>query len=92
MLALLLGLLQGTDELLAPFAVAAGGATLDASGGNSAPCVHDLDGDGRFDLLVGEYEDGAVRWYRNVGEPGQPRFERGLRLKHAQGEIRVPYG
>lgn len=92
MIALFLGLLPGADELLAPFAVEAGGAVLDAPGGNSAPCVHDLDGDGRFDLVVGEYEDGAMRLYRNVGAPGQPRFEAGVRLKHAAGELKVPYG
>jgi len=89
---ILLGLLQGAGELLAPFALEAGGAPLDAPGGNSAPCVVDWDGDGRFDLVVGEYEDGAVRLYRNVGERGAPRFEAGVRLKHAQGEVKVPYG
>ena len=92
MIALLSALLQAAGELLAPFPVEAGGVPLDAPGGNSAPCVHDLDGDGRFDLLVGEYEDGAVRSYRNVGEPGRPRFEAGVRLRHAEGELRVPYG
>jgi len=92
MSAVLLGLLQAAGELLSPFAVEVGGMPLDAPGGNSAPCVHDLDGDGRFDLVVGEYEDGAVRFYRNVGAPGAPRFEAGVRLKHAQGELRVPYG
>lgn len=92
MIGLLLGLLQAAGELLAPFPVEAGGVPLDAPGGNSAPCVADLDGDGRFELLVGEYEDGAVRVYRNVGEPGQPRFAAGVRLKHAAGELKVPYG
>jgi hypothetical protein len=85
-------LLQGAAELLAPFALEAGGAPIDAPGGNSAPCVVDWDGDGRFDLLVGEYEDGAVRFYRNVGAPGAPRFEAGVRLRHAEGELSVPYG
>ena len=89
---LLLGLLQAAGELQVPFAIEAGGVPLDAPGGNSAPCVVDLDGDGRFDLLVGEYEDGAVRFHRNVGEPARPRFEAGVRLTHTEGEIKVPYG
>jgi len=92
MTGLFLGLLQAAGEFLAPFALEAAGAPLDAPGGNSAPCVVDLDGDGRFDVLVGEYDDGAVRYYRNIGDPGRPRFEAGVRLKHVEGEIKVPYG
>jgi hypothetical protein len=92
MTAALLGLLFQSGELLAPFAVEAGGAPIDAPGGNSAPCVADWDGDGRFDLLVGEYEEGSVRFYRNVGERGAPRFAPGELLRHAEGPVKVPYG
>jgi hypothetical protein len=84
-------LLQGV-ELLAPFAVEAGGAPIDAPGGNSAPCVADLDGDGLFDLFVGEYEDGLVRAYRNLGARGAPRFAPGELVRHAEGPVKVPYG
>lgn len=84
-------LVQGA-ELLAPFPVEAGGAPIDAAGGNSAPCVADLDGDGLFDLLVGEYEDGLVRSYRNVGALGAPRFAAGELVRHADGPVKVPYG
>lgn len=84
-------LLQGA-ELLAPFAVEAGGVPIDAPGGNSAPCVADWDGDGRFDLLVGEYEQGYVRFYRNVGAHGAPRFAAGELVRHAEGPLKVPYG
>ncbi len=38
------------------------------------PQVVDIDGDGRFDLLIGEQRPG-LRWYRNVGTKGAPEFE-----------------
>lgn len=92
MLITLIGVLLQGAELLAPFAIEAGGAPIDAPGGNSAPCVADWDGDGRFDLLVGEFEEGHVRFHRNLGEPGAPRFAAGELVRHAEGPVKVPYG
>ena len=79
-------------ELAPPFLVEAGGSAIDVAGGNSAPFVRDLDGDGLFDLLVGQFEEGRVRAYRNVGARGAPRFERFELLRAGDGELRVPYG
>jgi len=44
---------------------------------------HDWDGDGISDVLVGS-EDGAVRWYRNVGEDTKPQFGEPVLLIPAQ--------
>jgi hypothetical protein len=83
--------LQGPD-LAPPFLVEAGGAPIDVAGGNSAPCLHDMDGDGLLDLLVGQFDDGGVRYYRNVGAHGAPRFGEFRFLKAGDGLLRVPYG
>jgi hypothetical protein len=81
-----------SDELAPPFLVEAAGGPIDVEGGNSAPFVHDLDGDGLFDLVVGQFEGGAIRVYKNVGRRGAPRFA-DFELLRAGGEpVRLPYG
>ncbi len=79
-------------ELAPPFAVEARGGAIDVAGGNSAPCMADLDGDGLADLLVGQFQDGCLRVYRNVGARGKPRFEAFQLLRAADALATVPYG
>jgi hypothetical protein len=38
------------------------------SPGYAAPCWADIDGDGRKDLLVGQFNGGKIRVYRNLGD------------------------
>jgi hypothetical protein len=54
--------------------LAAGGDDIRVSGGDAGPFVADWNGDGKADLVVG-CGDGSVVWYRNIGEPGQPKLE-----------------
>lgn len=47
-----------TDRLLPPERILSGKAPIDVTTGHAAPYVLDFDGDGRKDLLVGEFGDG----------------------------------
>ncbi|MGC1275864.1 MAG: FG-GAP-like repeat-containing protein [Planctomycetaceae bacterium] len=63
-----------------PMAIEAGGEPIGAEIGDAEPgSMHaavvaaDWDGDGLFDLVSG-FDDGSVRWFRNVGRKGGPKF------------------
>ncbi len=59
---------------------------------HAAPFVVDWDGDGRLDLLVGEFAPGGLRIYRNVGSSQEPKFAAPVRFTTTKGEGRVPTG
>lgn len=58
-------------------------------GRRSAPRLHDLDGNGRLDLLVGSEDDG-VHVYRNVGTSTEPDFVRDDSLPIPTHGLAVP--
>jgi hypothetical protein len=59
-----------------PKAIIAKGEPIDVEHvGHAAPFVGDIDGDGRKDLLVGEFYKGRLRIYRNVGTNVEPKFD-----------------
>jgi hypothetical protein len=60
--------------------------------GHSAPFVADFDGDGIRDLLVGQYEQGRLRIYRNLGTNSQPRFATYTWFEAGGETGRVPEG
>jgi hypothetical protein len=54
---------------------AADGKPIDVErSGHAAPAVGDFDGDGKPDLLVGQFSGGKMRIYRNVGTAKQPKL------------------
>ena len=67
---------EAPRELAAPVQLEAAGRPIDVEReGHSAPFVGDFDGDGLPDLLVGQFDDGRLRIYRNKGTKGRPRFD-----------------
>ncbi len=63
------------DDLSKPTPVLFGKSQLDVEhSGHAAPFFGDFDGDGRKDLLVGEYYQGRLRIYANSGGKAEPEF------------------
>jgi hypothetical protein len=56
---------------------------------HSGPCLHDVDGDGKRDLLVGDYS-GLFRLYRNVGTEKEPDYAAAEVLKAGGEDAKVP--
>ena len=94
LLPLLFGALSGTssDELMDPVRLHAAGAAIDTEIGHAAPCVHDFDGDGVRDLMVGQFGGGVLWIYRNSGTDAAPVLDKGRKFKNGREEGTVPTG
>jgi hypothetical protein len=79
-------------ELAAPFRVKAGESFIDVEVGHAAPLFTDFDGDGLKDLLVGQFGEGKLRVYRNVGTLGEPRFTEHKLFQAEGADGKVPTG
>jgi hypothetical protein len=78
--------------LAPPVAVLAGGKAIDVDIGHAAPFVADLLGEGKPQLLVGQFGEGKLRVYRNTGSARAPRFDK-FEWFQAGGEVvKVPAG
>ena len=80
------------SEFLPPVRITAAGKPIDTSIGHAAPFVCDFDGDGVRDLLVGQFGDGILWIYRNIGTNMNPKFAAGLKFKEGKKDGRVPTG
>jgi hypothetical protein len=81
-----------SGELAAPVRIEAGGKPIDTAVGHAAPFVGDFDGDKVADLLVGQFGDGILWIYRNVGTAARPKLAAGLKFKDGREDGRVPTG
>jgi hypothetical protein len=76
-----------------PIAIEAGGVPINVGyGGNASPFVVDWNGDGKQDLLLGQFDGGRVRFYENVGEDSAPVFDGFVYLQADGSDISLSSG
>ena len=57
-----------------------------------SPFVYEWNGDGKKDLLVGQFDQGSIRFYENIGEHNDPVFNGFSFLQANSTTITLPYG
>jgi hypothetical protein len=82
----------GPSELAAPTKILADGKPIDVAIGHAAPFVADLQGNGTLSLLVGQFGEGKLAIYSNVGSKTQPRFDKYTWFLNDAPGGRVPSG
>lgn len=81
-----------SPELKPPVRLEADGKPIDTAIGHAAPHLTDIDGDGKLDLLVGQFGEGILWIYKNVGTNSAPRYAAGVKFKGGKEDGRVPTG
>jgi hypothetical protein len=92
LLSLALSLPAPGERFEAPFRVSDANGPIDVEVGHAAPLFADFDSDGLPDLLVGQFGEGKLRVYKNVGTRGAPRFESFTWFRTGEQEGKVPAG
>lgn len=72
--------------------VEADGKPINVKIGHLVPAVADWNGDGKKDLIVGQFDGGRIRLYLNTGTDAAPAFAGFSGLQAGGAEIRLPAG
>lgn len=76
----------------APLLIQDGQNPIHLEVGYAAPTVTDWNGDGKKDLLVGQFYSAKIRLYTNLGSDADPKFEGFEYLKAGGEEIKLTSG
>jgi hypothetical protein len=82
----------GAQTFGEPFRLAAAGGFVDADVGHAAPYLYDIDGDGKRDLLVGQFGGGKLRIYPNKGTNQKPDYAEHTWLEVESQVVTTPAG
>lgn len=86
------GVTRAASELQTPFRVESNGKPIDMELGSCAPFVMDFDGDGKFDLLLGQRGECKLRIFRNTGDNAHPKFGVSALFKAGGVDASLPGG
>ncbi|MBN2466356.1 hypothetical protein JXD38_12120 [candidate division WOR-3 bacterium] len=85
--------LAETPAFDAPVEIEANGTPINVgTGGNASPFLVDWNGDGKQDLLLGQYLYGKIRFYANTGTNFDPTFGDFQYLQADGSDISLTYG
>ncbi len=79
----------GPPQLSTGIHLSAEGKAIDVEIGHLVPTVVDWNGDGKKDLIVGQFSKGAIRLYLNEGTDAEPRFGKFTYLEAGDSPIRL---
>lgn len=82
----------GLPQLSTGVRLSAQGKPIDAEIGHLVPTVVDWNGDGKKDLIVGQFANGAIRLYLNEGTDAEPKFGQFAYLEVGDKPIRLDAG
>jgi hypothetical protein len=90
-LALVVPAFSFAGEFAKPVMLEAGGAPIKVDApGYACPSWADWDGDGKKDLLVGQFAKGKIRFFKNEGGDTLPKLRKGEMLLTGKEPAEVP--